>query len=628
MRIVLASTSRYRHRAVSRLGVPVECVAPDYDEGARQISPTLPLGGSPSSSLTGKHGPSRRNTRRARHRLDQIAEVDGERLQQARHPEKARAQLARLQGQEHRLLTAVAVHHGASERAESALDAHAGDVGCSPTRRSLVMSTPTGRSGLRRLVPGGVARRRPLRAHLGDDFTAVIGLPAQNWSRCWRSSAMTCSGLTQTTERQESWPRRSRFARQCADVWAPSGQRAAGDGRRATALPSPDAGAPVPSSSTLRANRGASARSNINRPAVAFRRTVALPEAIRRERASHASMGSPRRTCGGGRRRPWQPLVRCLPRRARVQVTDTRRPRGPAARCAEVAVGAVHVDSGPTGCATFEGAFQNIAASASPTTSPSTPPASSPATPGTAARRRPLRRHRTLRRRDRSPLANASGPAGTGTSASTPGASTRPSTDPSACARSAASLGSVLRDQGLRGLASRRRRHPHDVEGPRDFFRDPRLLQPFGRYATTAGRPVVRARDLNVVAHVEREGVWTVRGGMYRLAEAVAALAVRKGASFRYGAHVAEVLVRDGRAAGVKLADGERPRPTRWWSTPTPRPSPTALRRARAAKAWRREPGEGRSLSAVTTASRRGPTGSPGAHNVFFCATTSAGSTN
>ena len=61
-----------------------------------------------------------------------------------------------------------------------------------------------------------------------------------------------------------------------------------------------------------------------------------------------------------------------------------------------------------------------------------------------------------------------------------------------------------------------------------------------------------------LVAHVEQEGVWFVDGGMHALARAMAGVAERAGARFRYHADVAEVLTERGRVAGVRLADGER----------------------------------------------------------------------
>jgi 1-hydroxycarotenoid 3,4-desaturase len=91
-----------------------------------------------------------------------------------------------------------------------------------------------------------------------------------------------------------------------------------------------------------------------------------------------------------------------------------------------------------------------------------------------------------------------------------------------------------------------------------DFFEDPRLLQLFGRYATYSGSsPFSSPATLNVIAHVEREGVWLVRGGMYRLAEALSKLAIKLGVTIRTGAAVQEILVEGGHAAGLRLATGE-----------------------------------------------------------------------
>ncbi len=87
---------------------------------------------------------------------------------------------------------------------------------------------------------------------------------------------------------------------------------------------------------------------------------------------------------------------------------------------------------------------------------------------------------------------------------------------------------------------------------------NPKLRQLFGRYATYCGSsPYAAPATLMLVAHVEMAGVWLVEGGMHRLARAVERLATEKGATFRYGAHVEEILVEHGRAVGVRLADGE-----------------------------------------------------------------------
>ena len=92
-----------------------------------------------------------------------------------------------------------------------------------------------------------------------------------------------------------------------------------------------------------------------------------------------------------------------------------------------------------------------------------------------------------------------------------------------------------------------------------EHFRDPRLRQLFGRYATYSGSSPFRApATLMLIAHVEQQGVWLVEGGMVQLARAFSELAARLGAIVRTEAPVTEITIGDGRATGVFLASGER----------------------------------------------------------------------
>lgn len=109
---------------------------------------------------------------------------------------------------------------------------------------------------------------------------------------------------------------------------------------------------------------------------------------------------------------------------------------------------------------------------------------------------------------------------------------------------------------GLGGLAIRPFETLWSVLG--GYFRDERLRQLFGRYATYCGSsPFAAPATLMLIAHAEQEGVWSLPGGMQDLAGAVTALALARGATLRLGCAVAEVLVGNGRAAGVRLASGE-----------------------------------------------------------------------
>ena len=94
------------------------------------------------------------------------------------------------------------------------------------------------------------------------------------------------------------------------------------------------------------------------------------------------------------------------------------------------------------------------------------------------------------------------------------------------------------------------------------YFRDPRLQQLFGRYATYCGSsPYLAPATLMLVAHVERSGVWSIEGGMHALAQALAEGAKSFGATIRYGQEVHRSdLIDCGRACGVQLASGERHR--------------------------------------------------------------------
>ena len=104
---------------------------------------------------------------------------------------------------------------------------------------------------------------------------------------------------------------------------------------------------------------------------------------------------------------------------------------------------------------------------------------------------------------------------------------------------------------GLGPMASLWRRLGH-------HFRDPRLRQLFGRYATyCGGSPWLAPATLMLVAHVEQSGVWSVQGGMHALAQALAGLATARGASLRYGTRCEHIGLRDGRVCGVRLAGGE-----------------------------------------------------------------------
>jgi 1-hydroxycarotenoid 3,4-desaturase len=91
----------------------------------------------------------------------------------------------------------------------------------------------------------------------------------------------------------------------------------------------------------------------------------------------------------------------------------------------------------------------------------------------------------------------------------------------------------------------------------RQHFRDPRLIQLFGRYATYVGaRPTHAPAVLSLIWRAEARGVWAVDGGLHSLAVQLAALAERMGVTFRYSTPAARIQRQNGRVTGVQLADG------------------------------------------------------------------------
>ncbi len=156
-------------------------------------------------------------------------------------------------------------------------------------------------------------------------------------------------------------------------------------------------------------------------------------------------------------------------------------------------------------------------------------------------------------------------------------------------------------------------------KGIAEHFRDPRLRQLFGRYATYCGSsPWLAPATLMLVAHVEQAGVWMVEGGMHRIARAFEAIAVGHGAMFRYDAKVSEISTKMGRVTGVVLASGERFGADVVVFNGDHAALSTGLLGSVASRAV--APPEGaRSLSAVTWAMQATASGFPLLrHNVFF----------
>ncbi len=94
----------------------------------------------------------------------------------------------------------------------------------------------------------------------------------------------------------------------------------------------------------------------------------------------------------------------------------------------------------------------------------------------------------------------------------------------------------------------------------RHSFSDPRLAQLFGRYATyVGGLPQLSPALLSLIWDAEAQGVWSVQGGMWRLAQTLESLATARGARFLYDAPVSRIERQSGRVSGVVTPSGRIP---------------------------------------------------------------------
>jgi len=174
--LVLASTSRYRAELLSRLGVPFSAAAPSCDEESgkqRQLDPralALLLAEEKARSVAQQHP--------AAFVLggDQLVALDGVILGKPHTREGAIAQLQRLRGRSHQLLTASCLvtpdgrlrthvdKHTLSMRALS--DAALG--------RYVDADQPLDCAGSYKIEARGIALFERIQ---GEDFTAITGLP-------------------------------------------------------------------------------------------------------------------------------------------------------------------------------------------------------------------------------------------------------------------------------------------------------------------------------------------------------------------------------------------------------------------------------------------------------------------
>ncbi len=187
--LILASTSRYRKELLARLGVPFTCQSPGVDEDLvkheagltpRQVAEIL----------------AERKARAVAERYplsvvigsDQLAHLDGQILGKPGTVEGACAQLGRLSGRTHELVTAVCiVHPGGMERHTDLAQLSMRRLDGTALARYVAADQPLDCAGAYKLECRGIAL---FSAVVCADHTAITGLPL-----VWTTSALTALGF-------------------------------------------------------------------------------------------------------------------------------------------------------------------------------------------------------------------------------------------------------------------------------------------------------------------------------------------------------------------------------------------------------------------------------------------------
>jgi septum formation protein len=174
--LVLASTSVYRRQLLVRLGVPFSAVAPACDEealkdpklSATQLASHLArekarsvLGRVPDAHVLGS---------------DQLVEIEGDVLGKPGTRESAVAQLSRLAGRTHRLITAFALLRPDGQPTEH-IDIHSlhmRSLTQAELERYVDADQPLDCAGSYKIEARGIALFERIE---GADFSAITGLP-------------------------------------------------------------------------------------------------------------------------------------------------------------------------------------------------------------------------------------------------------------------------------------------------------------------------------------------------------------------------------------------------------------------------------------------------------------------
>lgn len=173
--LVLASTSRYRRALLERLGLEFEQAPPGVDEDELKAVLGDPRALAEQLARAKARAVAERFPDAVVVGSDQVGALGDERLDQPGTPERAAAQLARLSGRTHELITAVCVWRGGQEWCHTdvarltARPLNAGEIA-----RYVALDDPVDCAGSYKLERAGIALFERVEC---EDHSAITGLP-------------------------------------------------------------------------------------------------------------------------------------------------------------------------------------------------------------------------------------------------------------------------------------------------------------------------------------------------------------------------------------------------------------------------------------------------------------------
>lgn len=175
MDIILASTSPYRRQLLERLRIPFRCAAPCVDEDSWKATEVASQDLSEQLALAKAEAVASEYVDAVVIGSDQIADLEGGRLDKPGSQVQAVAQLERLAGRSHRLITAVAViYRGRAVTYTDITTLQMRMLSHDEIERYVAADEPYGCAGSYKLESLGISLFESIDS---ADHTAITGLP-------------------------------------------------------------------------------------------------------------------------------------------------------------------------------------------------------------------------------------------------------------------------------------------------------------------------------------------------------------------------------------------------------------------------------------------------------------------